>query len=405
IGFGDTTTRGQGTVYFEDIQIYATRCALVERDADFVPFDYAPSGVPAGDCVIDYLEIEAMADAWLNRDALIKTRNPSLNGGPVVYYPLNEGDGNRVYTDPCDSRWKGTFWNSATTPPSDFGTTWATPGYDGNALNPCIYVAGLQGSRVQCGTTYRELNLGPGNLGIGVQRPTDVNAITVSVWARWLGPRLWDDYLRSKGQGLLGKRGGYGENAMIWTFWISQDPGVEGALGLGHYASGDTATPDLVTNGGLLNSFIGQWVHLAASFPHPPTATDANSQAKLYLNGGQVDSGPWRFSHGYDPNIFLTIGQTSDQNGWSNSPASFYGYIDEVRIYNRCLEPNEVAYLADLTPEDGSLWVPIPSLAEIYDANETPPYIGEQAKGQRRINFKDFALLVDKWLTEQMYPR
>ncbi|MFA5251551.1 MAG: LamG domain-containing protein, partial [Phycisphaerae bacterium] len=407
IGFGPTTTgvHGQGTVYFEDIQLYATRCALSERSDNFVDLDYAPSNIVSGDCVIDYQEIEIMADAWLNRDTLIATRWPG-DANLVVHFPLDEGDGNRVYArtdynnnpDACDGRWNGTFWNNAMAPASDFGTTWATPGYDGDALNPCVYMTGLQGARIQCGTTYGDLELGPGDLGIGVQRPTDINAMTVSMWVRWLGPRTWDSYLLSKGQGLLGKRGGYGEGDLIWTFWISQDPGVEGALGLGHYAAGDTSTPDAISAGGLLNPLIGQWVHLAASFPHPSDnpGQDANSHARLYLNGGQVDSDPWRFSHGIDPNIFLTIGQTSDQNAWPDSPASFYGYIDEVRIYNRALEPNEVAYLADLSPEDGWLWVPVPPPTDVFRP---------EPQGQQIVNFKDFAYMVDKWLTAQMYPR
>ncbi|MDD5063664.1 MAG: LamG domain-containing protein, partial [Phycisphaerae bacterium] len=397
IGFGDTTTRGQGTVYFEDIQIYATRCALVERDADFVPFDYAPAGAPAGDCVIDYLEIEAMADAWLDRDALIATRNPSLNGNPVVYYPLNEGDGNRVHTEPNETKWIGTTWNDATTPPSHFGTTWATPGYDGNTLNPCIYMAGLQGSRVQCGTTFGDLRL-----GFGAYDASDANAMTLSAWVRWLGPRYWDDYLRSKAQGILGKRRGWDNTSMVWMLEVDTN-GQQGGFAI------RSRNEDVYSADDLMMRYINQWVHVAVTYANPPNPVqnpeDANSQARLYFNGGQVNTGPWHFSRGDDANIFLTIGVTQDQNAWPNCPEAFYGYIDEVRIYDRCLEPNEVAYLADLTPLDGSLWVPIPSSAEVYDANETPPYIGEQAKGQRRINFKDFALLVDRWLTEQMYPR
>jgi len=222
----------------------------------------------------------------------------------------------------------------------------------------------------------------------------------VSMWIKWLGPRTWDNYLLSKGQGLLGKRGGYSETEMIWTFWISQDSGIEGALGLGHYASGDTTTPDAVTPGGLMNPLIGQWVHVAATFPHPTDnpnpAADANSHARIYLNGGQVDSDPWRFSKGLDPNIYLTIGQTSDQNAWPDSPSSFYGYIDEVRIYNRALEPNEIGYLADKSPDDGLLWVPVPSPAEVYSTED---------QGKKSVNFKDFALVVNQWLKEEMFPR
>jgi hypothetical protein len=223
--------------------------------------------------------------------------------------------------------------------------------------------------------------------------------MTLSIWAKWLGPRTWNSDLLGKGQGFMGKRGGYSESTLIWTFWISADAGIQGAIGLGHYAAGDTATPDLVSPQGTMDAFIGKWVHVAATFPHPAAnpATDTNSHARLYLNGGQIDDGPWRFSHGVDKNIFLTIGQTNDQNAWPDSPSSFYGYLDEARIYNRVLEPNEIAYLADVTPEDWKLQIPIPSSAEVYYYNEPV--------GSRSVNFKDFALIADKWLEEEMWPR
>jgi hypothetical protein len=67
IGFGtrgSPTTSG-GTVYFEDIHLYRPRCVLSKRSADFAKVDYAPAGDPAGDCVIDYRELEIMAGNWL----------------------------------------------------------------------------------------------------------------------------------------------------------------------------------------------------------------------------------------------------------------------------------------------------------------------------------------------------
>jgi hypothetical protein len=65
IGFGNGATRGTGRVYFEDIRLCAPRCVLSKRSANFARVDYAPPGNPAGDCVIDYREIEMMANDWL----------------------------------------------------------------------------------------------------------------------------------------------------------------------------------------------------------------------------------------------------------------------------------------------------------------------------------------------------
>ncbi len=390
---------------FEDVQIYTTRCALIERDADYALLDYAPLGAPGGDCAIDSQEIGVIAGNWLDTDMIINTTNP-IDTNLVVYYPMNEGDGNKIYSRPklsqpswIDANWTGTFWNNTNTasvPVGYYGTEWSNPGYDGSGY--CVYMSGVQGARIQCGEPNNWSTDGPFNLrlGIGSQKvtPDDSNHITLSIWVKWLGRRTWDGYLNSKGQGLFGKRGGYSESEMIWTLWESE--GGPGAFGLGHYASGDLATPDLVTATGLLNPFIGQWVHIAAAFPYPPTATDSNAQARLYLNGGQVAQGPWRFSRGYDANMYLTIGQTSDQNAWPDAPTAWYGYLDEARIYNRTLSQNEIGYLADVTPGDNLLWIPIPSPAEVYSI---------EGQGSKIINFKDFAVVVNQWLKEEMYPR
>jgi hypothetical protein len=187
----------------------------------------------------------------------------------------------------------------------------------------------------------------------------------------------------SKGQGFLGKRGGWDEVSTIWTFWISANYNHTSAIGLGRYGY------DLESPQGTMDPFIGRWVHVAVTY--------IGYVAIFYLNGTQVrfGSGSWSFSHGNDNGILLTIGNTTDEVGWSNGPSTFYGYLDEVRIYNRALEPNEIAYLADPTPLDGHLWIPVPSLAEVYQA---------EPEGQRVINFRDFAMVANKWLEEELWP-
>jgi hypothetical protein len=66
IGFGDgTQAASDGNIFFDHILLYTTRCVLAKRSADFAKVDYAPSGSPAGDCVIDYQELKMMVDDWL----------------------------------------------------------------------------------------------------------------------------------------------------------------------------------------------------------------------------------------------------------------------------------------------------------------------------------------------------
>jgi hypothetical protein len=376
IGFGygvPPEGTGTGTVYFDDISLCASKCALSKRLADFALVDFAPGGAPSGDCAIDYKEIQAMSNTWLAKDSFVETHNPT-DVNLVVYYPLNEGDGNKVYSglpDPCNAKWTGNFYQRWGTP-GDKGISWATPGSPIIGGSSCVYVDGTAGARISC----RSADLGIGAL------PGDINQITISIWAKWLGPRYFDPYLLTKGQGFCGKRGGWSDSTVIWTFWISADD--PGAIGLGHYS--DTVRPDVVSPQGTMDPFIGQWVHVAATYD--------GDRARLYLNGGEVDNGLWRFSHGNDSTIDLTIGCTQDVNAQTDVPTSFYGYLDELRIYNHALEANEVAYLADTTPED-PLWIPVPSAAEIYE---------EEIPGQRIVNFKDFALIAKKWLEGFSWP-
>ncbi|MBW8040638.1 MAG: hypothetical protein FVQ85_11615 [Planctomycetes bacterium] len=63
IGFGDENNRtipgGEGVVFFDDIRLYPTKCLLSLRSPDFARVDYVE------DCVVDYKEVEVMAENWL----------------------------------------------------------------------------------------------------------------------------------------------------------------------------------------------------------------------------------------------------------------------------------------------------------------------------------------------------
>jgi hypothetical protein len=65
--------------------------------------------------------------------------------------------------------------------------------------------------------------------------------------------------------------------------------------------------------------------------------------------------------------------------------------LDDVRIYNYALTHGEVLSLAGV----GTLYVPAPPPAELYEG---------EAEGSRLINFKDYALLTDRWLEEDFFP-
>jgi hypothetical protein len=366
IGFGDGTTRGTGTVYFEDIQLCVCRCILAKRSADFAKVDYAPLDIdnrPGGDCMVDYQELAVMTLYWLDVW--------NLGWAPptdyVAYWPMNEGTGNKIYTDPCDPRYTGTFSTS--------GVTWATPGEPGWGGAHALYFDGKGGTGVDCGTA--DLGIGP--------TPPDVNAMTLSVWVKWSGPRN-DPYLATFSQGLISKENGWGEPNVIFRFELD-GLGYNGFT-LRHYGPSDEATPDLYSPSNILTPFIGHWIHLAATYPHPSgNPEDANSFAKLYLNGVEVASGPWRFSHGDPCTTDLTIGNNWTETFWPDGPESFYGYLDEVRIYNRVLTAEEISYMAGREPP-----------CDLYSEEciiEICPQV---------INLKDYDVLMNHWLERELWP-
>ena len=75
---------------------------------------------------------------------------------------------------------------------------------------------------------------------------------------------------------------------------------------------------------------LKQWVHLAAVFKRPQITT--------YVNGKKVGSAKWDYPVGQNGD--LQVGR------WSGS-ASHAGLIDELRIYRRALEADEVLALAN----------------------------------------------------------
>jgi beta-galactosidase len=121
------------------------------------------------------------------------------------------------------------------------------------------------------------------------------------------------------------------------------------------------------------SSFNGVWHHLAGTY-------DGND-LKLYVDNVLENTTHHTGTIATNFN-WLGIGTTAGVAQYYN------GVIDEARIYNRALDPNEVAYLAT----DGTGVIPLNSLANLYDV---APHI---------INFKDFAMLADKWLEEELWP-
>jgi hypothetical protein len=130
------------------------------------------------------------------------------------------------------------------------------------------------------------------------------------------------------------------------------------------------------------------WQHVAMTW-------SAGNDLKLYINGAPDATGPIDATRGgtltgYTQLIVGKGGKDEAANaGWN-------GLIDDVRIYNFALTDAEIATVkAGGSVPSRPLHIPTPSPAEIG---------GDEAQGSMVINFKDYAVLTDRWLDEDFFP-
>jgi hypothetical protein len=124
---------------------------------------------------------------------------------------------------------------------------------------------------------------------------------------------------------------------------------------------------------------LNEWTHV--------TGTYDGNDLNLYINGQQIDVNDANSGNAgllQDAND-LSIGNTVDGND-----RLFEGRIDDVRVYDVALTDTEVAYVAT----GGTGYFPVDSIANIHDY---------EPLGQRAVNIKDCALLMDSWLEEKFW--
>jgi hypothetical protein len=351
IGVGDedaTSGVATGTLYFDDIRLYTPICVLTRRATDFAALDYVPAGNPAGDCVINARELEVMTRDWLMTDTL-------ETGELLVQWAFNEGagviasdnSGNGRVGDINDSN--GLSWVNDPT------RGWCLDFQGGDSVldnDANTYLNGLRGLTIAVWVKNRELN------------PTD--------------------------QGFI----------------IFQNPTGNDDRDMRYDALGGNADPDgqsVIKCGVTTTSTVGQpiqqiesseyaqttnWQHLALTW-------STGEQIKLYING-VLDTptanraGTYGVTTGATTLIVGKGGKDNAVNrGWN-------GLIDDVRIYNFALTPAEIA-----TVKAGGS---VPSRPVHYPTLSPAEIGGDEAQGSMVINFEDYAVLVTRWLDEDLFP-
>ena len=202
----------------------------------------------------------------------------------VAYYPLDEGSGNTTE----DASGNGHDGEIQGTP------NWVN---SKSGFGKALYFDGQ--------------NPATGWVNCGTWDPSeDTGQLTIALWVRWDGavPDVW--------QGIMGKRDEWAEGQVVWYLEVNME---NQQVAIGRYGvypnCGGRILPE------------GEWAHIAAAF-------DGTTMV-FYINGEETGRG--NFSLGEKTDATIEIG-CDNQSGWN----SFHGAIDEVRICNNALSPEEI---------------------------------------------------------------
>jgi len=308
IGIGNedqTGAHGSGTLFLDELRLYAPTCVPSHRSAAFAKVDYAPKGNP--DCVVNYKELEVMAGEWL-----VEVTYPGT-GNLVGWWKLDDATG-------ATAQDSSGYGNPGTLMSMNPGSDWVT-GRIGGALH-------FDGSDdyVDCGNN-ESLQITGTEIGI-------------AAWAKW---DTAEDYSAIAMKTSTGDWvDGYGlyVNSGSVDFYVSYyDNGASKPF------AGD-----------------GEWHHVVGTYD--------GSNVRVWLDGVEGTSRSYTGSIGNADHSF-EIGRGADDS------YNFSGALDDVRVYNVALTDADILGL----------------LGFRTDLNE-----------DMKIDFKDFAVLGDRFLDEEMFP-
>ena len=292
---------GTGTLYFDEIRIFPTRCVA----------EYAPTGDVTDDCVVDYVDVNVLATDWLEDDYYVVATSPA--SGPVGWWKLDEGTGATIAYDSAGSN-HGTYGGPFGGPEwvddpcrgevADFdGTSWADiPGAAFADVNDELTITLWQ---------------------YGTMMPAEVAHVMFQ--AR----DACDPYdLTVKGE--------------IWQ------PGATGCDIYFDAGYGGEGSVDSVNGRAGPDDYQGQWNHYAF------TKNSGTAEMRIYLNGvlfgDEGEEQPISPVRGSEVRLFK-LGSDAD------GERRYDGYMSDVRLYNYALSYGEVRYVAG---EMDDLLIPLP---------------------------------------------
>jgi hypothetical protein len=349
IGFGERcnpnpgTPGGEGTVRIDNIRLHPPRCVGQPG--------YRQLGDVSGDCTVGLADVKVIANNWLARDR--------ITDGPAV---VAGDDPNMV------ARWEfeGNYLNDANGTAGSLAdgkpygnpelVSVSTDKYSGNVL----YLDQDVNEWIDCGPGWGDMN---------------GKSFTLSVWESQETSSDWA-YFVGKGEGPYKLQYGF--------LSFLRDRIHFATHRLGHVPAGT------LTN--------GVWYHVAATWSEDEYA------ARVYVDGkigvetiiAEDDKPNRTYNAGaVEPNVAIGAkwDETTDPPG--DMVDRFYGYLDDIRIYDRQLSEEEIQYLAgNMAPNY------YPLLGPAAQSNIYPSGI----RGSEVVDFRDFVMLALEWLESDLWP-
>jgi hypothetical protein len=302
---------------------------------------------PAADfdnnCDVDYNDLEVVINNWLISDYDVTPVNPG-NSNLVGWWKLDETSG----TIADDS--------------SSYGN-------DGDVNGNPQWIAGH---------INNALRFNPSDANDYVDLPIDslISSLTNSTFATWVD-------FNSTSAGAWQRIFDFGKNTTVYMFLTPR---------MGTTTTGVMRFGITIGGSGAAEQIVDAPATLASGWHHVAVTIDAdNDTIILYLDGELVGENT---AATLDPNdLGVTTNNWLGRSQWA-ADAYFSGSLDDFRIYDRALSQEEVAYLAERSTFTQPLYLlltpPDPNISLLYDDGI--------------INFKDYAVLADEWLEEQLWP-
>ena len=355
IGFGtyggSGSAGGTGTVYFDNIEVWPPYCRseLAEGDVD-------------RDCIVNISDLEIMSADWLIQDYNFIAQLPS-DVNLIGWWKLDEGSGDIT----VDS---SIYDNDGNV----IEATWVTTGHTGNPGDNALAFDGdavVYFDHVLCAELEGN---SPGTYPAELMPDT----FTVSCWTRLDSFEYFSAFVANGSDSGDDECGFY-----FYNYGYNDDSGQDFGLAIRNEGGMSYVETENIYE-------TDTWYHLATTY-------DGN-YVSIYVDGllaaGPTDvGGPMRWISAESGNYPLrfTIG------AWIDTAWDLYvnAIVDEVRYYDYPMGQGEIAILAETVTPGTDVYQPVPSLANLADPE---PMLS------RKVNFVDFAVLADNWLTEQLWP-